>query len=270
MLVKTFFTALTLICFECGAGSWKQSLDFELDGFSFNHSTLLHQGLSDYERHVSENATPPSRIKDEDIGYDYDMGNAIFRDPKFYSDPYSYKSPTNTTNVALASLEVIMKIDATHYDNRCVHILNTSAANSRLFLSSDPWNFDVKNYFKRKIGKIPPSIVEPPSLKDHWRHYHPYPHSEDGILYDLGGNDQWKGYIDSAINKSLTGPIVGVVLHIHTRFDMCGTCAYSLSWEFNSPLGFGEKIFRHCALKNRTFKAAPPPAFTALNSVVTR
>jgi hypothetical protein len=255
MSSKPFLVAFALISFECFAGSWKQSLDFELDGFSFNHSTLLHRGLSDYERHVSETMIPPSRIKDEDVDYSLDnIGNALFRDPKFYLDPYRWKPTTNTTNTALAYLEVIMKMDDTHYDSRCVHVLNTSSLTKPLlFLSSDRWGYDVKKYFKRKIGQTPPTIAEPSSLKDHWQRYHPHPHSEDGIFYELGGSDQWRKYIDSAIYGDQQGPIVGVVLHIHTRFDMCGTCAYSLSWELNSPLGFGEKIFKYCELKKPCF-----------------
>ena len=45
-----------------------------------------------------------------------------------------------------------------------------------------------------------------------------------------------------------------VILHVHSRFDMCGSCAYSLDWELKE--GFCRDILDFCRILNGNSRLA--------------
>jgi|GEM_PF-5941626 len=54
-----------------------------------------------------------------------------------------------------------------------------------------------------------------------------------------------------AVNKAQFA-ILAVVLHLHTRFDMCEGCSYSLDWELQDSQGFKSVITKRCEGHNST------------------
>ena len=66
-------------------------------------------------------------------------------------------------------------------------------------------------------------------------------HSENIVYYILsrmGSNIIKDALLAKGISND-TYKISGIMLHLHTRLDMCGRCDYSLYWELNDPRGFG-------------------------------
>lgn len=257
------FAYTFLLCFQCNAGSWNEFLDFDLDGRHFVHISSFHRGLCDYEKEVSERVPIVSKVRGRgDLPVECDnVGNMFFTDRDLHYSPLYLRSSANKENLALASLQIIMKKpDGTH-DFRFVHITSNG---SRDFSSSAPYDNAVKTYFSQKARSGDPLDAKPSHLSD-CDIYHFKPHSEDRIFYEF--SIRYKDYINAAINRDQTGSILAVVLHIHTRFDMCGTCAYMLNWELKNKSGFGKKIFDYCSgLNNRLFPRSPPISFSSLVS----
>jgi len=273
-----FLILVFVLSSSCNAGDWKSSLDFHLDLREFNYPRFFHRGLCDYEvgitqerlprRHETSGINPHS---DEAV-YTDNVGNALFWDESLYGYDSPPRPPTNKENLALASLQVTMKNPDGSHDVRLAHIFNSSRHPIDRHFFSYGLSHDVRNHFELKVKNK--TVVALPNNLDFWQLYHSTPHSEDGIFYEIGGVYAYKGYtkhgyahyIDEILGKGSRGAILGVVLHIHTRFDMCGTCAYSLSWELNSPLGFGNGIFAYCSELNKGIPKSQPISFSALVS----
>jgi len=283
------FFALILLFSQCNAGDWKSSLDFELDGSRFGYISSFHRGLCDYEKDIVRK-TSAYHPGVGTITAD-NVGNAVLPTASYAAGE---RSPTNTKNVALASLQIILK-DGDNYDSRFIHIQNQykstidRGSDARIFYSyGKPKTPDlrdirvkafykIKDHFNEKTKVAKKTLVSCPSKIDRcFETYHQDVHSEDRIFYELGGKYHSKDgelvpgyirYIDECLKTDgLTSPILAVVLHIHTRFDMCGTCAYALSWELNSSYGFGDGIFNYCNELNNSIPYTKPISFSSLVS----
>ncbi len=270
----SFFCSVILLSSCCNAGDWKESLDFVLDGREVNHVTPFQRGLCDYEKQTTENLAPPRGKLDN-------VGNAVLSAAEYAAGD---RSRTNTKNIALASLQVILENGEsrfTHIENQGAHLgkPHNATTDPRLFYSfgkepgshSTPTNklfLRIQGRFKGKIGEHGTTYALPSSLDTCIDTYHQEVHSEERIFYELGELYEYKGqtkpgykhYIDDILAGSAGVRISAVVLHLHTRFDMCGICAYSLSWELQK--GFGKGIVDYCFELN----GEALPKFSALVS----
>lgn len=181
------------------------------------------------------------------------MGKAIyFLIIITYYFTHRLRSPTNSENVACATLQIIFNDCNSYfrhlydelYDNKC----------DRFFRSSN-------NSLTATEGQDKARRLAERQKDTNFELYHPKAHSEDKIYYIL--NKNYKMYIDEAWNENtnIAKTIKAVILHIHTRFDMCASCTNCLSWELKS--GVAQFIIDYCHTKNSHKQAT---YFTALVS----
>ncbi len=241
------------------AGLWKYSLDFHLNNKSFNYISLFHRGLSDATQRKIED-TPlvchvsslPPKERKQNVMYD-DIGNVFFENRALHYEN-GLRAPINSENIAYASLQVIFD----DYSAQFVHITDTVGGRLqrqvRYFSSSTYDSFFSREARERLNLKKMANLTSKPNsfAMEDLDIYHPNAHSEDKIYYALSRH--YRKYLNKAwdTKPSETSKIIGVVLHLHTRFDMCGSCAYALDWELNDPQGFGQAILEYCNRLNAT------------------
>ncbi len=258
MFIAVFI--FTLFSFSAAeAGLWKDSLDFHLNDKHFYYIDLFHRGLSDAAQRKVEHIPPtrhinnlPAKERNQNVMYD-NIGNVFFKNRALHYDN-RLRAPINSENMAYASLQVIFD----DYSAQFVHITDTIGGRVqqqvRHFSSSTYDSFFSREARERLNLKKKAFLDSKPSSFDNedLDIYHPNAHSEDKIYYILSKN--YRKYLKTAWDKkpSEKSKIIGVVLHVHTRFDMCGSCAYALDWELNDPQGFGPLILKHCNQLNAT------------------
>lgn len=242
---------LVLLPFSvCKAGPWKESLNFHLENRNFTYINTFHRGLSD----VAQQHTEGARYHVRDVEYD-NVGNCLFTSRGLRSD--QLRPPINSENVAFASLQIIFD----DFSAQFVHLTDTVGGRTpqhvRAFSSSTYNSHTSGEAITRLHQKRGENFPSKPNSFDtgDFLLYHPNAHSEDKIYYVLSRD--YRTHIDQAWRHkpTPTSKIIGVVLHLHTRFDMCGSCSYALDWELNHPEGFGAKILQCCQRLNQTSKA---------------
>lgn len=236
------------------AGLWKSSLDFHLNNKSFSYISSFHRGLSDAAQKKVEDDTPlvryvsslPREERTQNLAYD-NIGNVFFENRELHYDN-GFRAPINSENIAYASLQVIFDDSSAQF----VHITDTVGGRKqqqvRYFSSSTHDSVFSREARDRLNLKKDANLASKPNSfnTDDFDLYHPNAHSEDKIYYELSRH--YRKYLDKAWGRKPNGTskIIGVVLHLHTRFDMCGSCAYALDWELNDPQGFGQAILEYC------------------------
>lgn len=255
------------------AADWKESLDFKFQGIDFNYIKEFHQGLSDAEEEYSSTKAPPKNItipfKGLKITYDikgYDnIGNAILtqhrpeRELSFEETLELTKivrAPMNTTNTALGALQVIItnssKVEA-HF-LPLIDRLEYKRGNVKFTRFFDS-NADESPLYALAAGRLaerldcPETVKSKPSLLDQSileKQINYHPHSEEKMIACL--SIEYEHIIRTVWDRKTIpdGKINAVILHLHTRRDMCGDCAYIIDWELNHPKGFGSKISAFC------------------------
>lgn len=241
------------------AGLWKHSLDFHLNNKHFSYITPFHRGLSDAaQRKIEETpltchiSSLPPQQREQNVMYD-DIGNVFFENRALHSHN-GLRPPTNSENVAYASLQIIFDDHSAQF----IHITDTVGGRVqrqvRHFSSSTYDSFFSREARERLNLKKTATLTSKPNSfdTDDLDIYHPNAHSEDKVYYTL--SKHYRKYLNTVWDKrpSETSKIIGVVLHLHTRFDMCGSCAYALDWELNHPQGFGHAILEYCNRLNAT------------------
>lgn len=250
MLYHVFFCFLYLTSLA-DAGIWKDNFKFHLDAKPFERNSF-HLGLS--RRIQGEIERWPGRVYAGDtlgeVEVDHDdVGNLFFTDRAIHRE---VSVPTNKENIALASLEVIFKDPAGALTSHYIELQDQIGGTVRRdtpFFSSKQSHLSYHAY-KRLEQKMRFDIPSKPSSfdTDDFSYYHKTAHSEDKIFhlvsrdYDRMIRECWdaRGAADKKIRA--------VILHIHSRFDMCGSCAYSLDWELKE--GFGKSILDLCRTLN--------------------
>ena len=250
MLYHVFFCFLYLTSLA-EAGIWKNNFNFYLDGKPFESNSLhlkLSKRIQDEIQRWPERVYVGGTLGDIPVDHD-DVGNLFFRDRTVHSQ---VSVPTNKENIALASLEVIFKDPAgaftSQYFDLQDQIGGTVRRNTPFFSSKQSHlSYCAYNRLEQRMRSDIPS--KPSSFDtDDFRYYHKTAHSEDKIFhlvsrdYDSMIRNCWdaRGAVDKKIRA--------VILHIHSRFDMCGSCAYSLDWELKE--GFGKSILDLCRTLN--------------------
>ncbi len=212
------------------SGPWRHSLNFTLSKTHFDQIDLFHKGLSFLERGKTESFCLGG-IKDS-------IGNAAV-----YDDHGDLKCRKNTRNVALASVQFVYSSSGvlrSHFS----HL--TARDGQRFFYSSKtsyPYVDDVQRHLRKKVNPKWQGHYYPNKMaeKPYFAAYHQHPHAEDYIFYELSRNSEQ--IVQSFVNDSLrekTDSIEAIILHLNTRFDMCGNCAYTLDWELRDQFGFAQ------------------------------
>jgi hypothetical protein len=236
------------------AGTWKESFKFHLDSSPFERNSL-HLGFSKETQDEAEKFPDVVYVASErgDVQVDHDnVGNLFFTDRRIHG---RVPIPTNKENIALASLEVIFKDGAGAFSFAKYDLedeIGGRVRKSTKFFSSKQSHLSGPAYDlleqKMRFGMA----SKPSSFgTDDFQIYHKSAHSEDKIFYLLGRNYRdiiqkiWKARGNSERK------IRAVILHVHSRFDMCGSCAYSLDWELKE--GFGKNILDFCGTLNGNY-----------------
>jgi hypothetical protein len=206
---------------------WKASLNFSLDKQIFDKVDSLHHGLADFLRGEFEKI-PNRHLSDPQCKYDC-MGVISCGD----------NNPKNTQNIAAAMLEII----TVDLQSKFVDLLN-DVPNGRI--QQQVRDFSSRNALPHAITRVNDKnnsayISKYKGLK--FDILDSKTHSENLIFYVLSRD--YKQYIES------TMPIRAVILHLHTRFDMCGGCAYTLDWELQHNRGFKQQIIQYCEQANK-------------------
>jgi len=235
---RTLFFLIYFFPFFSQGGLWKSSLNFGMDGGHYEVDPF-HAGLRYLEQEKTEH-------KPENPALLYDnIGNALFVNPN------ESRLPTNTTNIALASLQVIVQ-EGGLKEFYFFHLQDSMQGPGGMkvparFFSSAKNSLSSPAYIHLETKKDGFSSLRPSTFGgENFGKYHPFAHSEDKIFYLL--NKDYKKFINAIPlgNKKIRA----VILHLHTRLDMCGSCAYALDWELKNGQGFGPKIFKHCQFLN--------------------
>ncbi len=236
------------------AGLWKKSLNFKLDDIHFDYVDTFHAGLRQREQIECEKVPGETRLPGGlQAVYSDNVGNLLFRDLSLYQ---KYTTPTNKENIALASLQVITK-GASPLKSSFVHLedeIGGRHIQRTRFFKSTQSRLSAQAY-DRLFEKMRSDTPSKPNTFDHdvYKYYHKSAHSEDKIFYLL--SQEFESLIEGATAglDPKTDKICAVILHIHTRFDMCGSCAYALDWELDdrNKNGFGYKIFDFVQHRNR-------------------
>lgn len=242
-------------CFS-EAGEWKESLDFHLSHKHFPYIDQFHRGLSEAVQvhteknpgvsYVSKRNLPRGEKSLQPIDYDT-IGNAFYANRDLHHT-YGLRSPTNSENSAYASLQIIFDDFSSQFSHITDVVGGTEPVETRCFSSSGHNSHFAGKAMIRLEMKFDAFLSSKPSsfTPNELCLYHPTSHSEDKIYYAL--SEVYRKHIDAAWERKSDGitAIIGVVLHLHTRFDMCGSCAYALDWELNDARGFGQSIIEHC------------------------
>lgn len=257
VLIFFFLFAIHHVPLLLQAASWKSSLNFHLDGKLFENDGI-HIGMSKRVQQKVEEYPETARVKIgglyQNVPVTYDnVGNIFFEDKRLFFDPSYLLAPTNKTNFALASLEVILKDFEGVFYRDSVELndwFDGGVPTLTPFFSSAPSKLTGDAYRRLEIRMRSDNLLKPNSFDgDDFSIYHPKAHSEDKIFYVV--SREYRKIIDAikAKEENAGKNIRAVVLHIHTRFDMCGSCAYSLDWELKD--GFGRDIFKYCRKLNK-------------------
>lgn len=230
------------------APAWKASLNFNFQNQYFNYIDDIHCGLSDAAQEKTEENRADSEIGGE-LEYD-NIGNAFYIN-KFFYYPVNlggngYRSPINSENIALACLQIIFADSTTSFMHIPNNIGTLGEMYTRYFGSGANSSKDKGNSHRHLLNKVNFRCKSKPHSfkKEDLIFSHPVSHSEDVIYYNM--NTKYCEYINFIRNKSQDKKIEGVILHMHTKFDMCGSCTYALDWEMKYPNGFADKIKNHC------------------------
>lgn len=251
MLYHVFFCFLYLTSLA-EAGIWKNTFNFHLDTKPFERDSLhlkLSRSIQGEIERWPERVYVGDTLGKVEVDHD-DVGNLFFKDRAVHGD---VSVPTNKENIALASLEVIFKDPAGAFTSQYIELQDQISEMgerkyTRFFSSKTSHLSD--HAYKRLEQKMWFDIPSKPSSFDTYdfSYYHKTAHSEDKIFhlvsrdYDRMIRSCWdaRGATDKKIRA--------VILHIHSRFDMCGSCSYSLDWELKE--GFGKSILNLCRTLN--------------------
>lgn len=230
------------------AGSWKSPLNFEFQKHTFGYIDHIHHALSEVAQRELEKTEASfycqSKRQNIDLTYD-NVGNVFFKDLVLYGAP-SFRTPTNSKNIALASLQVIFDNSISAFINIKHNVGGRKPLWTRIFKSSGNSSDSgaAKDHLLSKCDyqcESKPDIFTRQSIE----FCHPVVHSEDLIFYNVSKN--YSKYLKKIWDmRPQNSKITGVVLHVYTRFDMCGYCTYSLDWEMKNANGFAYKIEQYC------------------------
>ena len=228
---------------------WKESFKFHLDGAPFDRTPLHIQLSNDVQQKVED---WPHEVYagggDRPVRHD-NVGNLFFIPSSLH---VNLSTPTNKENLALASLEVILKNSVRTFSSQLYHLEDEiggrNTGYTRFFWSRRSHLSD--HAYDRLNSKIGYNLPSKPSSFDtnDFGFYHKAAHSEDKIFYLL--SRVYRRIIRDIFHKrkDVNERIRAVILHVHSRFDMCGSCAYSLDWELKE--GFGRDILNFCRMLN--------------------
>lgn len=226
--IKCFIAVVLFTILELCGAEWKASLNFIHEGVEFKGIGSFHRGLSRMAQQYTESREPEQGVQDP-------IGES--------------QGPKNSENVALACLQII---------------LSNPQAKQALFIHLFDERGGIETENTRFFSTVPGSIYRTHAAeRSRMRDKHPIPtkytahnfqcigaqaHSENIVYYILSriGSNIIK---DTLLAKGIsndTYKISGIVLHLHTRLDMCGRCDYSLYWELNDPRGFGDMLLKTC------------------------
>jgi len=240
------------------AASWKSSLNFHLDGKPFECDGF-HVRMSKRVQEKVEVFPETAEVRidgacdERPVQYD-NIGNLFFSTRTLFGHPHFLKAPTNKTNFAVAFLEVIMKYDEGKFSRDFVELndlLDGRSPTPTTFFSSATSRWKKNAYTRLESRMYADNSLKPNSFDGlDFSIYHPKAHSEDTIFYVV--SRAYRKIIKDIKDKeeNIGKKIRAVILHMHTRFDMCGSCAYSLDWELKE--GFGRDIFTYCQTLNES------------------
>lgn len=221
MVVLCITTKLT-------GAEWKASLNFIHEGVEFKGIGSFHRGLSSLAQHYTESRKPENGSSDP-------IGES--------------QGPKNSENVALACLQIILS-NSDEKQSFFVHLFDErggiETANTRFF-SSTPGSIHSTHATERSRMRDKTPI--PTKYANHdFQCLGAQAHSENIIYYVLSrmSSDIIKRDLREKDISNDKYKISGIVLHLHTRLDMCGRCDYSLHWELNDSRGFGAKLLKIC------------------------
>ena len=230
-MIFYFFIFCIIFATDGWSGPWKQSLNFTLLRTQFDQIDAFHRGLSFLERRKTESF----RLS----GIEDNIGNAFF-----YDDHRELRCRKNTRNVALASIQFVHGFPES-LRSYFSHV--TANDGQRFFYSSRApidYGNDVRKHLlnKQYSTKRWHSHYYPNRLTDtsYFEAYHEHPHAEDYVLYELSRNSERIVQHFAESHSTPTGPTEAIILHLNTRFDMCGNCAYALDWELRDRFGFAK------------------------------
>lgn len=226
--IKYFIVVVLCTTTKLTGAEWKESLNFIHEGVEFKGIGSFHRGLSSIAQSYTESRNPENGSRDP-IGESH--------------------GPKNSENVALACLQIILS-NSDEKQSLFVHLFDErggiETANTRFF-SSTPGSMHSTHATER--SRMRDKIPIPTKYATHnFQCIGAQAHSENIIYYVLSRMDS--NIIKRDLRKKEVSndkyKISGIVLHLHTRLDMCGRCDYSLHWELNDSRGFGAILLKTC------------------------
>lgn len=263
----SFFYSLLLLMSVAAGSEWKTSLNFEIDGVQFSDIDLLHKALSDKAQAYTEEAKryPQNAENSPDS-----IGEPYY---EYRRDGYDTNGKKNTENAALATLQIIIKsIEEPNEVKSIFSALKNSIPS--LKNKNDPPNKLRVFSSKANIGNLLLTHTLskerekslPSSDKFHDTAYLHLDRLESGMAKFHSENvvfsvlNRTAGeLLETALKKinfdHNVAKIIGVVLHLHTRLDMCGRCTHYLQWELNNEVGFAAKLIQKSEKMSRNSDA---------------
>lgn len=226
--IKYFIVVVLCITTKLTGAEWKASLNFIHEGVAFQGIGSFHRGLSSLAQSYTESRNPENGSRDP-------IGES--------------NGPKNSENVALASLQII---------------LNNPQEKRSLFIHLVDERGGIETESTRFFSTVPGSIYRTHAAeRSRMRDKFPIPtkyathefqcigaqaHSENIVYYILSrmASNIIKDALQAKDISNDMHKISGIVLHLHTRLDMCGRCDYSLHWELNDPRGFRDTLLKTC------------------------
>jgi hypothetical protein len=227
--IKCFIAVVLFTTLELCGAEWKATLNFIHEGVEFKGIGSFHRGLSRIAQQYTESREPEECVQDP-------IGESA--------------GPKNSENVALACLQII---------------LSNSQEKQSLFIHLFDERGGIETENTRFFSTVPGSIHRTHAAeRSRMRDKHPIPtkyaahnfqcigaqaHSENIVYYILSrmASNIIKDALLAKDISNDTYKISGIVLHLHTRLDMCGRCDYSLHWELNDSRGFRDILLKTCA-----------------------
>lgn len=242
-----FFILFLLVnSFYSFCGKWKENFITDIDSDKqLNHLDVIHRGLAYKVMRKTEEKPSQQKVSGayKDVRYN-NIGVCFYSATNLHHPPNSLRNPTNTTNYASSSIEYIYK--KTNGKLRS-HIIPMHDYGNYIFSSArSNLSSQASDHLLVKKNHIHPTIPDDYDKKI-YEIYKPCAHSEDKIVYLF--HNLWETFIEGAITEiKIAGDfskLKGVLLHIHTRFDMCGSCEYALDWELENSNGVAQILKKY-------------------------